>query len=79
LIQQFSPMPYSSPEDASNGAKAAIRRFDESLLPVYAIKELKQAYCKVCLASRKLVTTKSWNKTQEQLRKMAMTPYAHDG
>jgi|SRR5579859_513462 len=56
-------------------ATATIRSFEESLLPVYAIKEMKAGplHHYVWLHG-KLVTTNSWSKTLEQLRKMATTP-----
>jgi hypothetical protein len=56
-------------------AISAIRTFQESLLPVYAIKEMKAGplHHYVWLHG-KLVTTGSWEKTLEQLRRMATTP-----
>jgi hypothetical protein len=59
----------------ANSANAAIRRFEESLLPVYAIKELKAGPLHHYVWFHgKLVTTGSWKSTLAQLRKMAQTP-----
>jgi hypothetical protein len=58
-------------------AKAAIGRFDQSLLPVYSIKELKAGPIHhYAWFHGKLVQTKSWLKSLEQLRRMGATPRA---
>lgn len=63
------------PGARSVSATSAIRRFQESLLPVYAIKEMKAGPLNHYVwLHGKLVTTASWEKTLEQLRRMAMTP-----
>ena len=63
------------PGSRSTTARAAIARFTESLLPVYAIKEFKAGPLRRFVWFHgKLFTTKSWAKTVEQLRKMAGTP-----
>jgi hypothetical protein len=64
------------PGPCANSAKSAIRRYQESLLPVYAIKEFKAGplHHYVWLHG-KLVTTKSWSQTLAQLRKTAMSPF----
>jgi hypothetical protein len=63
------------PGARAKSAITAIKTFEESQLPVYAIKEMKAGplHHYVWLHG-KLVTTRSWAKTLEQLRKMAMTP-----
>ena len=56
-------------------AKVAIGGFAHSLLPVYAIKELKAGPLHHYVWFHgKLVQTKSWQKSLEQLRRMAGTP-----
>lgn len=66
------------PGPRAKSATSAIRRFDESLLPVYAIKEFKAGplHHYVWLHG-KLVTTGSWAKTMTQLRKMAASTFKH--
>jgi hypothetical protein len=63
------------PGERASAAMTAIRRFEESELPVYSIKEFKAGplHHYVWLHG-KLVTTNSWRKTLTQLRKMAMSP-----
>jgi hypothetical protein len=59
----------------SSAAISAINGFDESLLPVYAIKEFKAGPLrKFCWFHAKLSTTKSFSRSVEQLRRMASTP-----
>src|SRR5260221_12074676 len=55
----------------SKSARSALREFSESLLPVYAIKEMKAGplHHYVWLHG-KLVTTKSWKSTLEQIRRI---------
>lgn len=66
------------PGPRANSATAAVRGFQESLLPVYAIKEFKAGPLHHYVWFHgKLATTKSWAKTLEQLRKMAMSPFKH--
>jgi hypothetical protein len=63
------------PGPRASAAKAAIKRFDHSLLPVYSIKELKAGPLHhYAWFHGKLVQTKSWLKSLEQLRRMAATP-----
>jgi hypothetical protein len=65
------------PGPRAAAAKAAIGRFDQSLLPVYSIKELKAGPLHHYVWFHgKLVQTKSWVKSLEQLRRMAATPRA---
>ena len=64
------------PGPRANLAKAAIRGFQESLLPVYAIKEFKAGPLHHYVWFHgKLVTTNSWAKTLGQLRKTAMSSF----
>lgn len=64
------------PGPRANAATSALRRYDESLLPVYSIKEFKAgALAKYVWFHGKLVTTRSWEKTLAQLRKSAMSPF----
>lgn len=64
------------PGPRANAAKNALRRFDESLLPVYSIKEFKAgALTKYAWLHGKLVTTGSWEKTLTQLRNSSMSPF----
>ena len=60
----------------ANSARNLIRSFRESLLPVYAIKELKAGPLHHYIWFHgKLVTTNSWEKTLTQLRKTAGAPF----
>ena len=60
----------------ASAAISALRRYDESLLPVYSIKEFKAGpLAKYVWLHGKLVTTKSFEKTLAQLRKSAMSPF----
>jgi len=60
----------------AKAAKDAINAADESLLPVYAIKEFKAGPLHHYVWFHgKLVTTQSWSKTLEQLRKTAMSSF----
>lgn len=63
------------PGARASAARSSIRQFEESQLPVYAIKEMKAGplHHYVWLHG-KLVTTGSWKKTKEQLSRMAATP-----
>jgi len=64
------------PGKRATAAKVAIRRFDESLLPVYAIKEFKAGPLHHYVWFHgKLFTTRSWSKTLAQLRITAMSPF----
>ena len=64
------------PGARANAARSAIRRYEESLLPVYAIKEFKAGpLAHYVWFHGKLVTTKSWEQTLAQLRKTAMSPF----
>ncbi len=64
------------PGPRATSAKAAIRGFQESLLPVYAIKEFKAGPLHHYVWFHgKLVTTHSWVKTLGQLRKTAMSSF----
>jgi hypothetical protein len=64
------------PGPRANAAKSALRRYDESLLPVYSIKEFKAGpLAHYVWFHGKLVTTGSWQKTLGQLRKTAMSPF----
>jgi hypothetical protein len=66
------------PGPRATAAKSAILGFDESLLPVYAIKEFKAGPLHHYVWFHgKLVTTKSWAKTVTQLRKTAMSPFKY--
>ncbi len=63
------------PGPRAAAAKAAISNFTHSILPVYAIKELKAGPLHHYVWFHgKLVQTKSWQKSVEQLRRMAATP-----
>jgi hypothetical protein len=65
------------PGPRATAAKAAIGKFEHSLLPVYSIKELKAGPLHhYAWFHGKLVQTKSWGKSLEQLRRMAATPRA---
>jgi len=65
------------PGPRAEAAKAAIRRFDESLLPVYSIKEFKAGPLHhYAWFHGKLVQTKSWRASLEQLRRMGSSPRA---
>jgi hypothetical protein len=65
------------PGSRAAAAKAAIGRFDQSLLPVYSIKELKAGPLHhYAWFHGKLVQTRSWIKSLEQLRRMGATPRA---
>ena len=56
-------------------ARYAISSFTESFLPVYSIKEMKAGPLHHYVWFHgKLVTTGSWERTLEQLRRMAATP-----
>lgn len=64
------------PGARADAAKSAIRRFQESLLPVYSIKEFKAGPLHHYVWFHgKLATTKSWQRTLAQLRKTAMSPF----
>ncbi len=64
------------PGPRADAARSAIRRYDESLLPVYSIKEFKAGpLAHYVWFHGKLVTTGSWEKTLTQLRKTAMSPF----
>jgi hypothetical protein len=64
------------PGPCAKTAKSGIQRFQESLLPVYSIKEFKAGpLSHYVWFHGKLVTTKSWAQTLAQLRKTAMSPY----
>jgi hypothetical protein len=64
------------PGPCANRAKSAIKRYEESLLPVYAIKEFKAGPLHHYVWFHgKLVTTNSWVRTLAQLRKTAMSPF----
>jgi hypothetical protein len=64
------------PGACSKTAKAGIACFEESLLPVYSIKEFKAGpLSHYVWFHGKLVTTKSWEQTLAQLRKTAMSPF----
>jgi hypothetical protein len=64
------------PGPRANAAKSALRRYNESLLPVYSIKEFKAGpLSHYVWLHGKLVTTRSWEKTLAQLRKTAMSPF----
>jgi len=64
------------PGARAEAAKSAIRRYDESLLPVYSIKEFKAGpLSHYVWFHGKLVTTGSWAQTLTQLRKTAMSPF----
>jgi hypothetical protein len=64
------------PGPRATAAKAAIGRFDQSLLPVYSIKEFKAGPLnRYVWFHGKLVQTKSWEKSLEQLRRMGANPY----
>jgi hypothetical protein len=63
------------PGPRSAGAKTAIRSFDESLLPTYAIKEFEAGPLSHYIwFHAKLVTTNSFHNTLTQLHKMSRTP-----
>jgi hypothetical protein len=65
------------PGPRAAAAKAAIGRYDQSMLPVYSIKELKAGPLHhYAWFHGKLVQTKSWLKSLEQLRRMGATPRA---
>ena len=64
------------PGPRAGAAKSALRRYDESLLPVYSIKEFKAGpLSHYVWFHGKLVTTGSFEKTLAQLRKTAMSPF----
>ena len=64
------------PGPRANTARSAIRRYEESLLPVYSIKEFKAGpLSHYVWFHGKLVTTRSWEQTLTQLRKTAMSPF----
>ena len=64
------------PGPRANAAKSALRRYEESLLPVYSIKEFKAGpLSHYVWFHGKLATTRSWEKTLAQLRKTAMSPF----
>jgi hypothetical protein len=64
------------PGARADAAKSAIHRYQESLLPVYSIKEFKAGPLRHYVWFHgKLVTTKSWEQTLTQLRKTAMSPF----
>jgi hypothetical protein len=64
------------PGPRAKAARSAISRYQESLLPVYSIKEFKAGpLSHYVWFHGKLVTTKSWAQTLTQLRKTAMSPF----
>lgn len=64
------------PGPRASAAKAAILRYEQSLLPVYSIKEFKSGPLKHYVwVHGKLVTTGSWVKTLSQLQKTAMSSF----
>jgi hypothetical protein len=71
----YSEMNNGPADHSAAAANSAIKKFEESQLPVYSIKEMKAGplHHYVWLHG-KLVPTGSWVQTLAQLRKMAMSP-----
>jgi len=61
--------------DSAKTAKRALKRFDATELPVYAIKEFKQGPLSYYVwIHNKLVVTKSYSKAMDALHRMSRTP-----